>query len=783
MTNLDWAALAPLKNAIGWTVVHSIWQLTLVALVLYLLLRFIPQQKAEIRYRFLLLGLGIGLTWVSITFAREWQQEPVLSHSEPYIHTVLIPQTANDFSPPQLTPSLWEQISSFPRQLDAHMPAITLAWLIGIFLFSQYLLFGLGYLKYLEYSSTPLPSDAWQLRLNVLAQQMGVKRQVRLLISRKVEEPITFQLFRPVIMVPIFFFTGLTPAQMEVLLLHELAHIRRYDFTINLLQSLVEILFFFHPAVWWLSGKIREEREYCCDNAVVAVRENPFPYVEALTRIQSTQFSHKNRLAMSAKGNRSMLSKRVFRLLGRYEREPSRFRSVIFAILLLMVSFSAQAFFPQKTGEIELASLPILENTENTVSPEWHEINVLPSIEAPQTEPESEPEPEPTERPGSEPSPAFLNPPVVPDTLPLFVVDGKIKETDYQLSGLKPDDIKEITVLKGAKSIEKYGQAGQYGVVEITTKQLDQNENDSLNSESEAPASNTNVNIRAKSESGHTTVRGKVFDEDDQPLIGANILIKGTSTGTITDFTGEFVLQLPDDCATLIFAYIGKKTVELENVCAGEEPLDVKLKSAEEVPTKKTGRVVEKPELNGPVINGRIVNEQQQPMVGANILIKGMTIGTVSDLQGNFRLQLPSSDCATLVISYIGMKKKFVENVCEDFNLAVILEEEVVDTSSPMVKPDPEIATDGKGGFSDFNVFPNPAKGAVNVSFQLEESAQVKLSAYTTDGKLIKTITNQTLNAGAQQFLWSAGDENRGTFIILLEIEGKGLSRRQIVIE
>lgn len=482
---------------------------------------------------------------------------------------------------------------------------------------------------------------------------------------------------------------------------------------------------------------------------------------------------------MSAKGNGSMLSKRVFRLLGRYEREPSRFRSVIFAILLLMVSFSAQAFFPQKTGEIELASLPILENT---VLPEWQEINVPPSIETPQTEPEAEPEPEPTERPGSEPSPAFLNPPVVTDTLPLFVVDGKIKGPDYQFSDLSPDDIESISVLKGPEKTEKYGQAGQYGVVEITTKQLDQNENDNLNSESTAPASN--INIRAKSKSGNTMVQGIVLDEDNQPLIGANILIKGTRTGTITDFTGEFVLQLPDDCATLVVTYIGKKSIELENICASEASLEVKLEREGEASAKKPERkIVENPELNGPVINGRIVNEQLQPMVGANILIKGMTIGTVSDLQGNFRLQLPSSDCATLVISYIGMKKKFVENVCEDLNLGVILEEEAVDTPSTMVKPDPKIAVEGKSGFSDFNVFPNPAKGAVNVSFQLEESAKVKLSAYTTDGKLVKTITNQTLNAGAQQFLWSADDANRGTFIILLEVEGKGLSRRQIVIE
>lgn len=478
---------------------------------------------------------------------------------------------------------------------------------------------------------------------------------------------------------------------------------------------------------------------------------------------------------MSANGNGSMLSKRVFRLLGRYDREPSRFKSVVIALFLLTISFSAQAFLIKENTAVKLASLPVLEmTTDNAVVANSQEETTASLIQEEDRLEERESRPRSPLEPTSQLT--------TRDTLPLYVINGSTKDASFELKNLEPEQITAISVLKGEKAIEKYGQAGQFGVVEITTINLNKNETRNVNSNTESPVSNTKVNIRAKSESGETIARGKVFDENNQPLVGANILIKGTRTGTITDFTGEFVLQLPDDCATLIFAYVGRKTVELENICGGEESLEVKLEADGELPSQKPERVVKKPELTRPVINGRVLNEELEPMVGASILVKGMTIGTVSDFQGNFRLQLPTSDCATLIISYVGMKQQLVENICQDVNLGVILEEETAKAPSPTGKPDPITFSNGKEIFSNFNVFPNPSQGEVNVGFQLEGASNVKLGVYTIDGKLVKTIVNQTLDTGRQQFSWSAGAENRGTFLIQLEIDGK-VSSKQVIVE
>ena len=769
MNKLVWLDLTPWKDAVGWTIVHSFWQLTLIALILYLVLRFIPQKRAELRYACLLTGLLAGLLWSGITFAQEWQS----SETTP-LPVVFAPLTIDQESvitPPAAPPtrSLLDQAWLLAQKLDAHTPAITVAWLIGMLIFSLYLLFGLGYLKYLEYHRTSLPSDHWQLRLDELSRQMGVKTSVQLYSSGAVNEPITFKLFQPVILVPVYFFTGLTPAQIEVLLLHELAHIRRHDFTVNLLQSLVEILFFFHPAIWWLSARIREEREYCCDNAVLAVQENPFPYVEALTRIQSTQFSYKNKLAMSANGKKSMLSKRVFRLFGRYEQEPSRLKSTFFAFLLLAVSFSAQAFLVQEDTPVQLASLPILEqvSTEETVEIQEQELQPIAGDENRQmgtTAAVISPVPTPQR--------------AVQDTLPLYVIDGVKKASSFDLKDLKPDQIEAISVLKGPKAIEKYGQSGQFGVIEISTKQNAPDQAEDAKSGSERPANEGTIRIRARTKNSETIVTGTVTDENNKPIIGANVLIKGTRSGTITDFTGEFELRLPEDCVTLVFSYIGKASTELKDVCAGEEKVIVQLDGSE------TPAVQENVSTR-PIVSGRILTQDQTPLVGANIIIKGTTRGTISDMQGNFRLEL-SQGCPTLIVSYIGMKPKMLKNLCEGKDLQIVLEQKPANAASPIVTPDTNPASilgelDELPKSLAFKVFPNPASELVNISFQLQEETKVKLSVYSLDGKLLQTLVDQTLGAGSQQFSWEA-KELKGTFPILLEVPA-GIVRQQVVIE
>jgi len=137
----------------------------------------------------------------------------------------------------------------------------------------------------------------WQETLRQLGAQIGLSRPVRLLVSALVQVPTVVGWLRPVVLVPVGALGGLPAEHLEALLLHELAHIRRHDYLINILQNVAESLLFYHPAVWWVSGHIRAEREQCCDDVAVSISGDALTYARALTQLESCRPAHTGALA------------------------------------------------------------------------------------------------------------------------------------------------------------------------------------------------------------------------------------------------------------------------------------------------------------------------------------------------------------------------------------------------------------------------------------------------------------------------------------------------------
>ncbi|MBV9958004.1 MAG: M56 family metallopeptidase, partial [Acidobacteria bacterium] len=166
-----------------------------------------------------------------------------------------------------------------------------------------------------------LPATAeWQETLARLSRRLKVSRTVRLCESVVAEVPTVIGWLRPVILVPVSAFVGLSPQQIEALLAHELAHIRRHDYLVNLLQTAVETLLFYHPAVWWISRQIRTEREHCCDDLAVAACGNVLTYARALAELEELRSSTgaaTSQLALAADGGGTggSLLKRIQRLI------------------------------------------------------------------------------------------------------------------------------------------------------------------------------------------------------------------------------------------------------------------------------------------------------------------------------------------------------------------------------------------------------------------------------------------------------------------------------------
>jgi hypothetical protein len=179
------------------------------------------------------------------------------------------------------------------------------------------------------------------LRLDVLRRQMNIPRFVDLRLSTRLTNPLTAGVVRPWILLPVTALTGLSSEQLEVVLAHELAHIRRADYLWNLLQTLVETLFFFHPAVWWVSRRVREERELCCDDIAVAACSDPTVYASALLRLEEERRTRLH-LAMALDGHQSRagLRARILRILGDREATPRSFRPISLAgVAIALVLF------------------------------------------------------------------------------------------------------------------------------------------------------------------------------------------------------------------------------------------------------------------------------------------------------------------------------------------------------------------------------------------------------------------------------------------------------------
>jgi Zn-dependent protease with chaperone function len=254
----------PLVQAIGWTLLHALWQGILIALVLRLLLFLIPNRAAVLRY-----GLSVGaiflmLLWAAVTC---WQHLP----AEGSLLSAEIAPLAIDGIPDSnevlySSEGISAEKSAFSlvdvsNRLQPLLPYLVGIWLLGVLFWSIRFLGSMIYLYRLPRRHVWQPDAAWQRKLTALKKQLAISQQVRLLISSKIQEPLTMGFLRPVILIPASLLSNLPPEQIEAILLHELAHIRRADYVVNLLLSIVEILFFYHPAYWWISRQVKQERE------------------------------------------------------------------------------------------------------------------------------------------------------------------------------------------------------------------------------------------------------------------------------------------------------------------------------------------------------------------------------------------------------------------------------------------------------------------------------------------------------------------------------------------
>ncbi len=308
-------------EALGLTLVHSLWQGALIAIVLGILMLATRKFTSGTRYIFAVTASLFMLICPVYTFIKTYNPESKYENSAAVAESSEVPakyesQTMKTERNRIVAGKNAFSLNSeqFKSYFYRHFPLIVTIWLLGILVFTLKFIGGIAYTQRLKYYRIINVSDEWQKKFKELCEKLNIKRTVKIYESALAKVPMVIGLLKPVILLPVSAFTGLSPRQLESIIVHELAHIIRRDYLVNLLQSILEILFFYHPAVWWINGIIRTERENCCDDIAIEQTGDSVNYAKALAGIQE-QLLLKENLAMAIAGHKNKLLKRIKRLL------------------------------------------------------------------------------------------------------------------------------------------------------------------------------------------------------------------------------------------------------------------------------------------------------------------------------------------------------------------------------------------------------------------------------------------------------------------------------------
>lgn len=280
---------------VGWTLLHFIWQGAVIACVAGLGMAALRNSRPQTRYALTCAALLACIVWPAADLLAR-----VTAPDVPDGAAIMMSSGGGAGMLPTWAPLNW---------LHDHLGAVVLAWATCAGALALRLACGLWWIA--RAARSPRGDAAWQARVNVLATRFGIDRAVRLRIHDSIASPVTAGWWRPVVLLPASLLTGMAPDLLEALIAHELAHVKRADYLVNLLQNVVELLLFYHPAVWWLSHRIRIERERIADD-LAAHHVGGRDLARALSELEKIQFSH-HYLALAANGGDLMY--RIKRLL------------------------------------------------------------------------------------------------------------------------------------------------------------------------------------------------------------------------------------------------------------------------------------------------------------------------------------------------------------------------------------------------------------------------------------------------------------------------------------
>ncbi len=320
-------------DAIAWTLIHSLWQVTLIACVLAAVLYFKRGATSTFRYRISVFSMMVSVVIAYITFWFRFS-----GGAESIISTGL--NSGIEVISIGMIEAQRSWIQAISVYLSEHASIVANFWLLGIVVFSIRLLGGIIYVQRLVRGEKQIADPKLKYAFVKIKDTIGVKQDVLLSESCRVAVPMVIGFIKPVVLFPIGVMNRLSIPEVEAILAHELAHVKRNDYLVNLIQSAAEVIFYYHPAMWWISSMVTSERENCCDDVAINQCGSSLTYAHVLVKLQEQEMMRAPQLAMAFSRNNKGLKTRIMRILNQPIRK-SKFREKLIAAVLLFTAVLA----------------------------------------------------------------------------------------------------------------------------------------------------------------------------------------------------------------------------------------------------------------------------------------------------------------------------------------------------------------------------------------------------------------------------------------------------------
>jgi len=331
---------SPILYSLGWAIAGSFWQMGLLWLI-YQLVAGIPfRHKPGIKHGASVIFMGIGSLWFMVSF---FQQLYSVREVQSYINRV-------DLNSDQFIVNKSGSFAAMVEEAEKFLPYFSTAYLIILMILFFRLAQGLVLTYQISSTKNIIHAPQWQHYVDKLCVQLNIGREVLIYLSETINVPATIGFIKPIILLPVATVNQLTITQAEAIILHEIAHIKRFDYLLNIIVSILETILFFNPFARLFSLNIRKERELCCDDFVIRYQRDPHGYAHALLSLEKSR--NVGNLAMAATGKESLLLGRIKRIL-QIPDQQVQFRHRIIAVffLALMIMFVSLLNPPKKQIE------------------------------------------------------------------------------------------------------------------------------------------------------------------------------------------------------------------------------------------------------------------------------------------------------------------------------------------------------------------------------------------------------------------------------------------------